>query len=211
MTPMRGAADQEKRSPGRPRCPWMDQTIIEAVLGLLVDGTPVDAITVEAVAARAGVGKATIYRRWQHKEALITDAIASLKPPQAQLAGISVREDLLSLLRSAGSASHKVADDVLACVVPMLRRDAAMNALYQSIVARRRQVMRDVLLRGIAQGELRSDLDVEITIALLTAPMVVQKLLTWNPELDPDDMPERILDTVLAGVAGPVVRGGTTC
>jgi len=201
MEAMRDAADQGKRSPGRPRCAGVDQSITDAVIDLLMDGTAVDAISMESVAARAGVGKATIYRRWQHKDELIADAVATLKPPPPRTAGRSVHEDLITLLRVAGSVPGRSTDAVLACLVPMLRRDARINDLYQAAVELRRQAMREVLLRGIDRGELRADLDIEITVALLTSPIVVQKLLRWNPAIDVETMPERIVYTVLAGVA----------
>src|SRR5687768_10175832 len=92
-------ADPDRKAPGRPRSARADEAIIEAVLALLADGVSADQLSIEAVAARAGVGKATIYRRWSNKEALLVDAVASLKGPLPELAGVSVREDLLTLLR----------------------------------------------------------------------------------------------------------------
>ena len=80
MTTTTGSAqaDQERKAPGRPRSARADEAIIEAVLDLLAEGTPFDALSIEAVAARAGVGKATIYRRWSNKEALLFDAVRTV-------------------------------------------------------------------------------------------------------------------------------------
>src|SRR2546423_10237408 len=64
-------ADQERKAPGRPRSARADEAIIEAVLDLLADGTPAESLSIEAVAAKAGVGKATIYRRGGHKEGVL--------------------------------------------------------------------------------------------------------------------------------------------
>src|SRR5262249_34339814 len=88
--------EEARRSPGRPRSPRADEAIIEAVLDLMAEGTSVEALSIEAVAARAGVGKATIYRRWPNKEALVVDALGALKGPLPELAGESIREDLLT-------------------------------------------------------------------------------------------------------------------
>src|SRR5437764_1460247 len=99
-------ADQERKAPGRPRSARADEAIIEAVLDLLADGTPAESLSIEAVAAKAGVGKATIYRRWANKEALLVDAVASLKGELPRLAGESVRDDLIALLRPVGTPSH---------------------------------------------------------------------------------------------------------
>src|SRR5215468_364049 len=90
-------ADQDRKAPGRPRSARADEAIIEAVLDLLAEGSSLEALSIEAVAARAGVGKATIYRRWPNKEALVIDAIGELKGALPVLSGESIREDLLAL------------------------------------------------------------------------------------------------------------------
>ncbi|HEY4851574.1 MAG TPA: helix-turn-helix domain-containing protein, partial [Streptosporangiaceae bacterium] len=68
------------RRPGRPRSEQADRAIIEAALSLFAESGP-DGLCIEQVAARAGVGKATIYRRWPGKEDLLLDALAALKTP----------------------------------------------------------------------------------------------------------------------------------
>ena len=74
-------ADAEvARRPGRPRSEQADQAIIDAALSLFAESGP-EGLCIERVAARAGVGKATIYRRWPGKEDLLLDAIAALKAP----------------------------------------------------------------------------------------------------------------------------------
>src|ERR1700755_2004368 len=94
-----GAA-QERKAPGRPRNAQADEAILEAVLELLSAGHSAAAISIEAVAAKAGVGKATIYRRWPNKEALLIDAVQAMKGPLPEPAGRSVREDLLMLVKA---------------------------------------------------------------------------------------------------------------
>src|SRR5688572_25412027 len=86
------------RPPGRPRSARADEAILEAVLDLLQEGVAVDALSIEAVAARAGVGKATIYRRWENKERLLLDAVRRLKGDPPRPPGKSVRDDLVMLL-----------------------------------------------------------------------------------------------------------------
>jgi len=82
-------ADQDRKAPGRPRNAQADHAIIQAVLDLLSSGQSADALSIEAVAAKAGVGKATIYRRWANKEALLVDAVATMKGPLPEPAGIT--------------------------------------------------------------------------------------------------------------------------
>src|ERR1043166_4984722 len=99
-------AQPGQRRPGRPRSEQADRAIIEAALSLFAESGP-EGLCIERVAARAGVGKATIYRRWPGKEDLLLDAIAALRPPLPQPAGESVRDDLIAVL---GAMREAVAD-----------------------------------------------------------------------------------------------------
>jgi AcrR family transcriptional regulator len=189
------------RSPGRPRSTRADEAIIEAVLDLLTDGTPVDAISIEAVAARAGVGKATIYRRWPNKDALLLDSIRALKGAPPEPKGGSLREDLIMLVGAINRNPDSRTASIMPCLVPEVHRSPAHYRIYQEIVEQRRAVMRGVLRRGIESGELRPDTDVELTMLALVGPMLAQKLLRWHPDIDVDTVPERIVDAVLAGIS----------
>ena len=152
-------ADQERKAPGRPRSARADEAIIEAVLDLLADGTPAESLSIEAVAAKAGVGKATIYRRWANKEGLLVDAVASLKGELPRLAGESVRDDLIALLRPVGTPSHTRAGKIMPCLLSELHRSPELYRCFQKITEPRLELMRQVLRRGIDRGELRADLD----------------------------------------------------
>jgi AcrR family transcriptional regulator len=193
--------DEARRAPGRPRSARADEAIIEAVLDLMADGTTVEALSMEAVAVRAGVGKATIYRRWPNKEALIVDAIGSLKGPLPELTGESIRDDLLTLLRSTIKGRASRAGRIMPCLIPELQRNPELQRQYQRIAEPRREYMREVLRRGVAAGELRADLDIEVAAALLNAPMFVQNVLNWNPAIDTTKLPEQILDALLPGMS----------
>lgn len=189
------------RSPGRPRSIRADEAIIDATLDLLAEGNTIEALSIEAIAARAGVGKATIYRRWTGKDALLRDALRTLKGPPPPLAGTSVRDDLITLLGPVGSKPEGRAAQIMPCLVPEMHRHPERHRLYQEVVEPRREVMREVLRRGIDSGELRADLDIELTLALLTGPLLMQRLVRWHPGLDVDDLPERVVDSILAGIA----------
>jgi AcrR family transcriptional regulator len=186
---------RDRRGPGRPRSARVDEAIIEAVIALLVEGTTAEALSIEAVAARAGVGKATIYRRWSNKDALLVDAVASLKGPPPEITGDSVREDLLTLLRPVGHGARGAAT-VLPCLISELRRSPSLHQCYQKIIEPRRELMRGVLHRGVANGELRPDLDIEVVIAMLAGPLVAQSALDWNPNLDRASLPERLVAAI---------------
>ena len=90
------------RRPGRPRSEQADRAIIDAALCVFAEHG-VEGLCIEKVAAKAGVGKATIYRRWPGKEDLLLDALASLKTPLPEPRGDSVREDLVALMQTMAS------------------------------------------------------------------------------------------------------------
>jgi AcrR family transcriptional regulator len=204
MTPPTTApADQDRKGPGRPRSARADEAIIDAVLELLTQGHSADTISIEAVAARAGVGKATIYRRWPNKEALIVDAVSSMKGPVPSVRGESVREDLIVLLTRVGQTSDVRAAKIMSCLLPEIQRSRSLQGCYQDFVEPRRKVVRDVLARGVETGELCPDLDIELALNLLYGPVLLQSLMHWNPAVSSKDLAARVVDTVLAGIAGP--------
>ncbi|GLY07923.1 TetR/AcrR family transcriptional regulator [Actinoplanes sp. NBRC 101535] len=190
---------QERKAPGRPRNAQTDETILEAVLTMLSEGQSFAAISVEAVAARAGVGKATIYRRWPNKEALLIDAVGSMKGPVPVLEEHSVRDDLLALMVANRNTRARHYGRITACLIPELMKDEQLGRMYRAVIEPRREVMRSVLRRGVASGELREDLDVEMTVLLLTAPSMARSLPTWDPEMPKEGFAERLLDSVLRG------------
>jgi AcrR family transcriptional regulator len=189
------------RSPGRPRSVRADEAIVAATLDLLAEGMSVDVLSIEAIAARAGVGKATIYRRWAGKEALLHDALASLKAPAPLPEGHSVRDDLVLLLSHVGPKPDPRFAAIMPCILPHVTRSEEHYKAYQDIIEPRRDAVRKVLQRGVETGELRPDVDVELTLALLIGPVLIQRVLRWHPGLDADKMPAQIVDTVLAGIA----------
>src|SRR5579859_5747842 len=158
MRPARVAtrAQPGQRRPGRPRSEQADRAIIEAALSLFAESGP-EGLCIERVAARAGVGKATIYRRWPGKEELLLDAIGALQAPLPKLAGRSVREDLVTVL---GAMRDSVADPRRAREFALLLGEGAkyprlMARYVETMLEPRREVIRSVLRRGVATGELR--------------------------------------------------------
>jgi AcrR family transcriptional regulator len=190
------------RPPGRPRSERAEKAIIEATLDLLVEEAGVAGMSIEAVAARAGVGKTTIYRRWPNKEALIVDALAALKAPLPELHGRSVREDLIALARAVRSDRGDRRIDCLWNVVGSWHKHPELaRKLRRDVIEPRCEVIRGVLRRGIETGEVRPDLDVEMAL-----PMIVGAVAMQVQGLAPDeellgDVAERVVDTALRGFA----------
>lgn len=205
---VRGASSDTStaaRPPGRPRSARADEAIIQAVLDMLASGTTVDSLSMDALASTAGVGKATIYRRWPNKEALILDAVATLKGPVPQPTGKSVREDLLLLLQSLCRPRSAREIRIFNCLLPEIQRNPELRASYEALVQRGRNAIRTVLHRGIATGELRSDIDIDLVIAMLTTPLLARMTMPWSLGLEKSSIPKKIIDTLLAGIAGPAL------
>ena len=199
--PKDGRTEIAVRPSGRPRSSRADEAIIDAALDLLAEGVGVDALSIEAVAARAGVGKATIYRRWPGKHELLLDTVRRLKVGQPEPRGENVRDDLIALMGVVNISDDRRAERIWPCLVPEVVKHPELHELYQQIVEPRRERLRGVLRRGIETGELRPDLDIELTTLLLSGSVVLQRMLNWNPRLDMKTLAERVVDTVLAGIA----------
>jgi AcrR family transcriptional regulator len=194
------AAAETSRRPGRPRSERADRAIIDAALSLFAESGP-EGLCIERVAARAGVGKATIYRRWPGKEDLLLDAIAALKTPLPEPAGRSAREDLMALL---GALCSESADPRRAREFALLLGEGAkyprlMARYLETVVEPRREVIRTVLRRGMATGELRPDLDVDAALFMLIGAVLVRG--RHEPQAIPPGYPERVVDELLRGLA----------
>lgn len=189
---------------GRPRSEAVERAIVGAVVRFLEDGVPFSELSIERIARTAGVGKATIYRRWDGKEALFVDVVRSMEPADPPLPGTSVRDDLVAMvemLRQRGLAkrSSTLLHNVFAQVqsYPQL-----WNMYHHTSIAPRRERMDEVLRRGIANGEIRADIDFDLLGDLFVGPMLVRTVL--RPGGTPEEgSAERIVDAVLEGVRPP--------
>ena len=189
------------RPPGRPRSERADKAIIDATLALLVEAGGVVGVSIEAVAARAGVGKTTIYRRWPNKEALIIDALVSLKEPEPELGGVSVRDDLIALARTLGvEKGDRQRVGIYWSVFGNGDKHPELHRRFiRDVVEPRRERMRAVLRRGIETGELRPDIDIDLVMWLIMGA-VVNRARAWGIGPVPEDFAERLVDTALRGL-----------
>jgi len=189
-----------QRRPGRPRSERADRAIIDAALRVFAEsGT--EGLCIERVAARAGVGKSTIYRRWPGKEDLLLDAIGALQNPLPEPAGESVREDLVTIL---GAMRDSVADPRRAREFALLLGEGAkyprlMARYVETMLEPRREVIRSVLRRGVAAGELRPDADIEVALFMLTGAVLARG--KYDPGSFPPGYVERVVDELLLGLA----------
>lgn len=185
------------RPPGRPRDPTADRAILDASLDVLRE-QGFGGFTVDAVAARAGVGKATIYRRWSSKEELILAAaetvVADVPTPDTG----SIRDDLLVLAKAvAAHFGSKTAGCVAADLAAEATRSAEARALMQRFTSTRRKIALTIVRRAIERGELRSDVEADTVVDAIVGPIFYRARLT-GASLSPRAV-ERIVDLALNG------------
>ena len=160
-------------SAGRPRSEEAHKAILDATLELLVE-VGFSGLTVEGVAQRAGVGKATIYRRWPSKLPLVVEAFSQL-PALEEIDSGDLVEDLIAMLRSYLQIVNQTP---LATVLPSLAGERAHNPelskLFDPVMKERRQPLIRALERAIARGELAPGLDVDLAADLIVGPIAVK-------------------------------------
>ncbi len=189
------------RQVGRPRDPRVDAAIVDATLRLLADGG-YTSLTMEAVAALAGVGKATLYRRYAGKEQLVIDAVATMSEPVEVVQGASVRDELVARLE----AIRRKSDSSLAGkIFPRLISASAdnpelMRNYRRQVLAPRRRAFADALRRGVDEGLVRADVDLDYAIDLLVGPMAYRNLIRTEPPPGPE-LAARVVDDVLVALA----------
>jgi AcrR family transcriptional regulator len=200
-------ADHRRGKPGRPRSEQAEQAIIEATLDLFAE-QGFEGVCVEAVAARAGVGKATIYRRWPNKEELLLAALGALKSPYPEPTGVSARDDLVAMLTvmCADRADPRKARRYALLLGEGEKYPRLMARYKETVVEPRRDAIRAVIRRGIEAGELRADTDVEIALLALTGTVMAKDKDAKDTDgKDKDgtlngDFAARIVDELMLGL-----------
>jgi AcrR family transcriptional regulator len=189
------------RPPGRPRSAEVARAIQDAALELFVE-QGFEAMSMEGVAARAGVGKTTIYRRWDSKEDLVMDAvvcnITTIDDPDLG----SVREDLVHLITAFQQTAHSTTlGHIFPRMVAAVSDGSALGHLYaRRVIEPRRQMLRSIIQRGVDRGELSKQTDVEMGIDLIMGPVMLRRLFGRSPIRGAHALSERHVDTVLAGL-----------
>lgn len=212
MTTAEASEQDEKpvrRGRGRPRDPQTDERIIEAAADLLRE-RGFERMTVDDVAAHAGVGKATVYRRWPSKDDLAVAAMQRLyavEMPQPDTG--SIRSDLAESYRAVltfvgspqGAAYLKmsIAESV---------RDDRIAALYRTATERAEDQAREMYLRAIDRGEVRNDVDLDCCVQWLGGVIAV-RAITNRPLPTLEDVPhlvEMTIRGILVDEADPAGR-----
>lgn len=191
-------AAKDDRRLGRPRDARVDGAVMEAARSLLAEkgfaGT-----TVEAIASRAGVGKATIYRRWPTREALLLAVTTADLPDIPTPDTGDLRQDLLLVfttlaeqIRTAGPASY------LGDLISESTRNPAMRKDFQAMIQQRRSLCADIVAQARTRGDVRKDIDPDLVLDLISGSIFYRKLFS-DEEADPAYI-EHAIDAVLDGI-----------
>jgi AcrR family transcriptional regulator len=186
--------------PGRPRSPECDRAILDAALALLPE-LGFDGFTMEAVAARAGVGKATVYRRYAGKAALVMRAAACLTEAEAPAPDTgSLRGDLSTIARNL---VHLLTDTPAGRCIPeivaALPHAPGLAAEHAVFLSRRRAATARAVRRAVDRGEVSPGTDAELVADLVAGPIFYRHLVSRG-RLDAA-YADRVADSVLAALA----------
>jgi AcrR family transcriptional regulator len=196
---MTDKATTTPRSLGRPRDERADRAIVTATLELMAEDGVRD-LRMDDVAARARVGKATIYRRYRSKDELVTAAVAALVSEIEVPDTGSTRADLLGLMRGAVDVYNGSVEAAAMPSLVAMSRDAELaRAVREGFLAGRRGALRAVLERGVERGDLRAGLDFELALDVLGGPLFYRLLVTGGP-ID-RDLAEGVVELILRGFA----------
>jgi AcrR family transcriptional regulator len=173
-------APDRGRPPGRPRSAEADAAILGATLELLLE-EGYRTLSMESVRARAGVGKATIYRRFKSKQELVTAALEQLTDDfRAPEDTGSFRGDIEALLAQAAQTMYlpRIATFMPRLMAEAVEDEALFELFHARLVTPRRVIVRQLVERGMARGEVRADLDPETVIDVLVGPLIYRVIIT---------------------------------
>jgi AcrR family transcriptional regulator len=165
----------------RPRSAQAEAAILEATIALLGE-VGFSGLTIDGIAARAGVGKATIYRHWASKAEVAVEAFRTLIPPLDDPDSGSFAEDVRTVLfHLVEGLSNSPLASILPSLVEAAEHDPEVERLFKDFGSTRRAVLRGVLARAAERGEVREDLDHDLAIDILVGPLFTRRLITRSP------------------------------
>ena len=200
---MTAVATAERR-PGRPRDARVDQQIVEATLAELAD-KGFGGASIESIAARAGVGKATIYRRWPNREALLQFVALQVTDVVEGADTGDLRKDLVAVFTPLASQFYvSGAGALLPDLVAEAARDPKIRDLLQELAAERREVAVAAFERARDRGELRRGVDIDMVVDMVAGSFLYRFLLLGE-QLD-EATAQSAVDVALRGVLRETAR-----
>ncbi len=190
------------RRPGRPRDGRADAAILDASVAVLAERGPAG-FTVDEVAERAGCGKATIYRRWHSRTALLLETAHHMGLQIPDVDTGNVHDDLVALMVELARQVRSDSGRILPAIIAEAAVRPEMAEVLGTFVDERRRPARRALERGVERGELPADVDVEGVLDQIGATVLFREVITRRP-VD-EGYVRRLVDRVLAGAVA--VRG----
>ncbi|KRB77135.1 TetR family transcriptional regulator [Nocardioides sp. Root190] len=188
-------------APTRPRVEGdREQEILDATLAVLVE-VGYDRLTMDAVANQAKASKATLYRKWDGKAALVIDALMSEKQPVVTPEDTgSLRSDLLAMFCGDGGLTDRRQTAILGSVITAIGRDPEFAAAFRErFIGPKVAVGREIYERARQRGELRDDIDLDILTAALPGIVLHRGFLLGDPPTP--DLIARVVDQVILPAA----------
>jgi AcrR family transcriptional regulator len=196
-----GPGRASRLTPGRPRNPEATASILRVALEL-GEESGFDGLTVEGIAARAGVAKTTIYRRWPNAWAIVMDAFLAEVTRTAPLQErATARESFAASMRLLARAYRGRQGKILRPLLGRAQVDANLReAVRKRWVEPRREVAREIIRRGIESGELRVGLDADVVLDALYGPFYHRLLAPYDDSAISDAYVDLLVDTVFRGL-----------
>lgn len=188
-----------KSGRGRPRNPETRAKILKAAYEMLIEVGFMD-LTIEGVAAKAEVGKPTIYRRWKTKAALAMDAFLEAVNPELAFPDTGeAKEDFREQMQKIVKLMNSPRGEVLANVIGCGQADEELIAAFREnwLIPRRKDAKR-IFQRGVERGELREGIDPEVAIDALYSPLFYRLLLKHQPLTE--KLVNELVDLVMEGI-----------
>ena len=192
---MSGNAEASPRGRGRPRDPALDDRILEQTL-VLLGSHGYAGLTLDELAARSGVAKTTVLRRWPSKAAVAAAGVQRLALQSVDVPNSgTLRADLRALLHGAVETFVRGRGQFVARLIREAGHHPEITDLVHTVIHTRRQAYRRVLALAIARGELAPSVDQELLMDLLIGPIWTRLLITRDPITG--DYVDSIVETVL--------------
>lgn len=198
--------EQGQRKPGRPRSAQAHKAILDATLELLAQ-EGFQGLSIEDIAARAGVGKTTIYRRWSSKDELVIDAIHEIQVDLTTVDTGNFRNDLVILFKAAnqGIMTHPLLPQLVLRLISEFQANPEIFQVFltQLLIPR---IQRFVYMveQAQARGEIRRDIDWTLALELITGPIFIHLLISHYlaPSMSSSDDKwiEQMIDAVMDGI-----------
>lgn len=190
---------------GRKRDVSRDGEILDAALAVLAE-VGYERMTMDAVAARAKAGKATVYRRWASKSELVRDAVAHLRAPEVSLDQLpdtgTLRGDLLAFVTRANAEEEERKLKIVSGLSSQMQHDPTLlEAVSGALMEPWTDLNRLLMRRGIDRGELPAHTDVEL-LSRVVPHMASYRALVLHEPVDLDDM-----TALIDGILLPAIRG----